>query len=78
MSEAPFHYYEDRFGLEKDRYGLADMHWLLGKSGESDPSIYRTDLAQLRGEGRVWILITHPRAMGGIDEEKLFPAILDQ
>jgi 4-amino-4-deoxy-L-arabinose transferase-like glycosyltransferase len=76
MSEVPFHYYEDRFGLEKNRYGLDDMHIIFGKSGDPDPSIYRTDLAQLRGRGRVWVLITHPRAMAGIDEEKLFPEIL--
>jgi len=76
-SEVPFRYYENRFGLEKDRYGLADMRWIIGEPGENDPSIYRSDLARLRGKGRVWVLITHPRALGGIDEEQLFPAILN-
>jgi uncharacterized membrane protein len=78
ISEVPFRYCENCFGLEKDRYGLADMPVIFGQSGERDPSIYRSDLARLRGKGRVWVLITHPRALGGIDEEQLFPEILDQ
>jgi hypothetical protein len=78
ISEVPYRYCENRFGLEKDRYGLADMPVIFGQPGESDPSIYRADLARLRGKGRVWVLITHPRALGGIDEEQLFPAILSQ
>ena len=78
ISEIPFRYYEDRFGLEKDRMGLADMPWIFGEPCGNDASIYRADLARLRGKGRVWILMSHPRALGGIDEEQLFPAILDQ
>jgi len=78
ISEIPFRYYQDRFGLEENRGGLADMTWIFGQSGDSDVSVYRADLARLRGKGRVWVLITHPRAVGGIDEEQLFPAILDQ
>jgi hypothetical protein len=78
ISEAPFRYYENRFGLTPDRFGLANMPTIFGEPGEKDPSIYRTDLARLRGKGRVWVLITHPRALGGIDEEQLFPQILNQ
>jgi hypothetical protein len=78
ISEVPFHYYADRFGLSPDRMGLADMPTIIGQSGERDPSLYRADLARLRGKGRVWVLITHPRALGGVDEEQLFPAILDR
>jgi uncharacterized membrane protein len=77
ISDVPFRYYQNRFGLEKDRLGLADMPLILGQPGDRDPSLYRTDLARLRGQGRVWVLITHPRALGGVDEEQLFPAILD-
>ena len=40
--------------------GLADMTWIFGQPGDAT-SVYRTDLAQLRGKGRVWVLITHPR-----------------
>lgn len=78
ISEVPFHYYIDRFGLEPDRMGLGDMPKIIGRSGERDPSIYRADLARLRGRGRVWVLISHPRALGGVDEEQLFPAILNR
>jgi hypothetical protein len=78
ISEAPFRYYENRFGLTPDRFGLANMPTIFGEPGERDPSTYRTDLARLRGRGRVWVLITHPRALGGIDEEQLFPQILGQ
>jgi hypothetical protein len=78
ISEEPFRYYKNRFGMTPDRFGLADMPTIFGEPGEKDPSIYRTDLARLRGKGRVWVLITHPRALGGIDEEQLFPQILGQ
>jgi uncharacterized membrane protein len=78
MSEVPFHYYEDRFGRSPNRFGLDGMPTTFGQPGEQDPSLYRADLARLRGKGRVWVLITHPRALGGIDEEQLFPAILNQ
>lgn len=78
MSEAPFHYYADRFGLSPNRFGLKDMPTVIGRPCQQDPSLYRADLARLRGHGRVWVLITHPAALGGIDEEKLFPQILEQ
>jgi len=78
ISEVPFRYYENRFGLTPDRFGLADMPTTFGQTGERDPSLYRADLGRLRGKGRVWVLITHPRALGGIDEEQLFPQILGQ
>ncbi|HEY2584405.1 MAG TPA: glycosyltransferase family 39 protein [Tepidisphaeraceae bacterium] len=78
ISKVPFHYYADRFGLSPNRMGLADMRTIIGQPGDRDPSLYRADLARLRGKGRVWVLITHPRALGGIDEEQLFSAILDQ
>src|SRR5207248_1678513 len=78
ISEVPFKYCETRFGLEKDRYGFADMPTTFGQPGEDDPSVYRSDLSHLRGMGRVWVLISHPRALGGIDEEQLFPTILNQ
>lgn len=78
ISEVPFHYYADRFGLEPNRMGLGDMPAIIGRPGDRDPSIYRADLARLRGRGRVWVLISHPRALGGVDEEQLFPQILSQ
>lgn len=78
MSEVPFNYYKNRFGGGADVYGLEGMPTILGEAGERDPSIYAGDLARLRGKGRVWVLITHPRALGGIDEEQLFPEILDR
>lgn len=78
ISEVPFRYYEDRFGLSGDRFGLAAMPTIFGEPGESDPSVYRSDLSRLRGRRRVWVLITHPRALGGIDEEQLFSQILSQ
>ena len=78
ISEVPFRYYENRFGLTPDRFGLADMPTIFGEPGQADPSLYRTDLFRLRGRGRVWVLITHPRALGGPDEEQIFPRILDE
>jgi hypothetical protein len=76
ISDVPFRYYRDRFGLTTDRSGLSDMTTLVGKPGAADPAQYRADLSQLRGRGRVWVLITHPRALGGPDEEQIFPQIL--
>ena len=78
MSEVPFRYYADRFGLFPNRFGLTDMPALIGRPCQQDPSLYRADLSRLRGQGRVWVLISHPAALGGIDEEKLFPQILEQ
>lgn len=78
ISEVPFRYYENRFGLSPDRFGLMDMPTIFGKPRGADTSTYRSDLARLRGSGRVWVLITHPHALGGIDEEQLFPQILGQ
>lgn len=78
ISQVPFRYYESRFGLTPDRFGLADMPTIYGEPGEADPSLYRTDLSRLRGRGRVWVLVSHPRALGGPDEEKIFPQILNE
>jgi hypothetical protein len=76
LSQAPLRYYHDRFGLGEDRFGLSQMQWVVGESPQHDQSKPYTDLARLKGKGRVWVLITHPRALGGIDEWQLYPAIL--
>lgn len=78
ISDVPFRYYENRFGLEQNRFGLDNMNTIVEDPGEADAARYRADLARLKGRGRVWILITHPAALGGIDETQVFPAILDQ
>lgn len=48
-----------------------------GREGRSDWHIYESDLMQLRGDRRVWIVISHNWTSNGVDEEKLLSYDLD-
>ena len=77
LSEVPFRYYRDRFGLGPDRFGISDVEWVAGKRIESTEPAFEDDLSRLRGRERVWVLLTHMRALGGPDEGAIVPRVLD-
>lgn len=47
-------------------------------AGRGDRSAYKRDLAPLRGKGRTWIVFSHVRRSGGVDEEALILGVLDE
>jgi hypothetical protein len=77
-SAMSFQYYSERHLLEP-------MDEIAGRHSTEDWKLFRTDLEQLRGKGRVWILFSHvyPFSAGihtsapGFDEERLFLDYLD-
>jgi hypothetical protein len=76
LSDIPLRYYTDRFGAGDDAYGLASMPKIVGQDDYTEADAM-ADLAPLkRVHGGVWLLITHPAALGGLDERVIFPKIL--
>lgn len=77
ISGAPYRYYRDRYGLGPDRFGLADTEWILGNQVAPTEAALATDLARLRGRPRVWVLLTHMKALDGPDEAPIVQGILN-
>ena len=77
-SEVPFRYHRDRFGVGPDSFGLADAAVVFGRRVEPTAPALADDLARLRGRGRVWVVLTHTRSLGGPDEGAIVPLILDR
>jgi uncharacterized membrane protein len=67
-SAMPFEYY-------KERHFIEPMDTIVGIKSRENWKLYREDLGQLRGKGRVWILFSHVYPL--FDEERLFLEYLD-
>jgi hypothetical protein len=78
ISQVPFGYYRDRYGLGPDRFDLSRMEWVAGARVDPTERAYADELARLAGSGRVWVLLTHMGALGGPDEGQIVPAVLDR
>ena len=78
ISQVPFRYYRDRFGLGPDRFGIAGMNWIPGAAVEPTATAYAREFEQFRGRGRVWVLLTHWAALGGPDERATVLPVLDR
>jgi hypothetical protein len=76
LSQVPFHYYLDGFGVGPDRFGLRDMRWVIGGRIDTSEANFANEFEPLRGTPRLWILLTH---FGGPpDEGVVIPAVLDR
>jgi hypothetical protein len=65
-SARPFDYYRERHLIEP-------MDEIVGRKSREDWKLYREDLDNLRGKGRVWVLFSHVYPFSpGFDEERLF------
>jgi hypothetical protein len=60
-----FEYYAARFGIPRSEYRL-------GRCERGDWRRYLDEIDALRGQRRVWFVISHPFAKGGIREQALF------
>lgn len=70
-----FLYYAESFGYKEGEY-------IIGIDPRNErkrliKELYRGDLDQLRGYGRAWVMFSHVRAPGGVNEEDAFVAYLD-
>ncbi len=70
-SSFAFQYYNERDALK----GLTVV---LGQDSTSNWNADAADLSRLRGHRRVWILFSHVRSTGGVNEEALFLYLLNQ
>lgn len=76
LTQVPFHYYRDGFGVGPDRFGLRDLRWVVGDRVETTEANFAAQFEPLRGTPRLWILMTH---FGGPpDESVVIPAVLDR
>jgi hypothetical protein len=76
LTQVPFRYYRDGFGVGLDRFGLRDMRWVVGDRIEATEANFAREFEPLRGTPRLWILMTH---FGGPpDEGVVIPAVLDR
>ena len=76
LTQVPFHYYRDGFGVGPDRFGLRDMRWVIGDRVETTEVNFASQFEPLRGTPRLWILMTH---FGGPpDESVVIPTVLDR
>jgi hypothetical protein len=71
MSDVPFRYY-------RQRLGLSGLNVILGGNFRPSEEAFAKDFEPLKGRGRVWVLITHIGALGGIDETPMIRAALDR
>jgi hypothetical protein len=78
LSAVPLRYYRDRFGLGPDIFNLARTRCVFGKHVEPTEDAYAAELGPLRGNARVWVLLSHTGALGGPDEGKIISAVLDR
>jgi hypothetical protein len=78
LTQQPYRYYRDRFGLGPDRFNLAAMPWTPGDYPEPSEARFAADFQKLRGNPRVWVLLTHIGALHGPDEGTIVPAVLDR
>ena len=67
---AAFKYYQQRYGYE-------DSGYIVGVSSQDNWSDYASDLDQLRGNERVWILFSHFQSRTARAKEKFFLYHLD-
>jgi hypothetical protein len=70
ISLRPFQYYSAR-------HLIGPMNEITGIESRQNWAAYRTDLDQLRGKKRAWILFSHVFRGAGVDEERLFVDYLD-
>lgn len=70
-ADGAFRYYAKRYGFDRTPY-------VMGVPRQDDWAAYQTDLARLRGRGRVWIVFSHIYNWEDVDERKLFLYFLDQ
>ena len=62
-------YYLDRFGKSGDLLGLGDAERTVAPTDAASPADLKSELSRLRGRGRVWIVVTHARAIPGFDQD---------
>ncbi len=71
-----FKYYSEGYGFERSDYMVGES-----KSVQGDWGNYKSELDELRGNSRVWILFSHVESCNwegkGVDDEKLFLHYLD-
>jgi hypothetical protein len=76
LTQVPYRYYLDGFGVGPDRFGLCDMHWVIGGRIDATEANYASEFKPLRGTPRLWIVMTH---FGGPPDEGLvIPAVLNR
>jgi hypothetical protein len=76
LTQVPFHYYRDGFGVGPDRFGLRDMRWVVGGRIETTEANFAREFEPMRGTPRLWIVMTH---FGGPpDESVVIPGVLDR
>jgi hypothetical protein len=64
-SRPAFHYYAPRLGILPASYRL-------GRCAREQPNNYLSELETLRGQRRVWLVLSHPYTSSGVDEQALF------
>jgi hypothetical protein len=76
LTQVPFRYYRDGFGVGPGRFGLGDMRWVVGGRIDTTEANFAKEFEPLRGTPRLWVLLTH---FGGPpDEGVVVPAVLDR
>jgi 4-amino-4-deoxy-L-arabinose transferase-like glycosyltransferase len=77
-------YYHQResFLYYAGKYGYKEGEYIIGIDPRNEKKRlikeqYRADLDQLRGRGRVWVMFSHVRSPGGVNEEEAFVGYLD-
>jgi hypothetical protein len=70
-----YHGARPAFDFYAERYGITDF--IRGIKPRGDLERYASDVAVLRGRGRVWVLFSHVRQSQGIDEERFLLYLLD-
>jgi hypothetical protein len=74
LTQVPFRYYLDGFGVGPDRFGLRDMRSVVGGRIDTTEANFVKEFESLRGTPRLWIVLTH---FGGPPDEGLvIPAVL--
>ncbi len=82
--DAVYVYYHQResFLYYAKGHGYGEGEYVIGIDPRNEKKrlikeLYRTDLDQLRGKSRVWVMFSHVRSPGGVNEEDAFVAYLD-
>ena len=70
-AEAPFRFYAPQFGLD-------NVPYIVGISSRNNVLKYVDDLSQLKGNTRVWVVISHVYKYGMIGEDRFIAGYMDR
>ncbi len=81
-ARAAFTFYAPRYGLSGvDTLTCGDIPMRGFTQGWTETHSWESlgeEVAKLKGKGRVWVILSHIKTDGGVDEEQLFRFFLDQ